>query len=179
MKKLLLGAVILAPLAVLAYTQSAPPECAPGQSKLASHCVWFADKLDWKPVLDPKGNPTGIEQANLEGDPNSKTPAPYTMRVRIPANMRLPEHWHPHVERATLLSGELTFVSWDKYDPTNPDSTALTVTLRTPGDFSAMPAGRIHKGRAGPGGAVIQVHGISPWKRCAPASKDPDCKTPS
>src|SRR5262245_34604022 len=44
-------------------------------------------------------------------------PVPFTVRIRFPANYKLPAHWHPAVERITVLSGTFNMGVGDEPDP--------------------------------------------------------------
>lgn len=42
---------------------------------------------------------------------------PITARLKLPAGYTLPAHWHPGVERVTVLSGMFNYGMGDKLDP--------------------------------------------------------------
>jgi quercetin dioxygenase-like cupin family protein len=58
--------------------------------------------------------PAGAEIAVLSGDPG-KT-APYTIRLKFPANYNLPAHSHPQDENVAVVSGELFMGTGTKLD---------------------------------------------------------------
>ena len=41
---------------------------------------------------------------------------PFTVRLKFPANYQIPAHWHPAVERVTVLSGAVNMGVGDKLD---------------------------------------------------------------
>jgi anti-sigma factor ChrR (cupin superfamily) len=43
-------------------------------------------------------------------------PVFYTIRLKFPANYEIPAHWHPVVERVTVLSGTFHMGVGDKLD---------------------------------------------------------------
>ena len=45
-----------------------------------------------------------------------KKAAPITARIKFPANYRLPPHWHPGVERVTVLSGSFLYGMGEQAD---------------------------------------------------------------
>ena len=45
----------------------------------------------------------GAQVAVIEGPPNE--PVPYILRVKFPADYKVPAHWHPATERVTVISG--------------------------------------------------------------------------
>ena len=59
-------------------------------------------KLEWGPC--PDFIPKGCEIAVLHGDP---TKANADIFFKVPANFRIPNHWHTSAERMVLVSGEL------------------------------------------------------------------------
>lgn len=54
--------------------------------------------LKWS---DVPSLPPGAKIALIEGPMNEAVP--FTVRIRFPANYRLPAHWHPAIERVTEL----------------------------------------------------------------------------
>ncbi len=67
--------------------------------------------LKW---IDSPTHPPGAKLAVLEGDLNAT--GPYTMRVKFPANFKIPAHWHPADEHVTVLSGTVYMGLGDKLD---------------------------------------------------------------
>lgn len=66
----------------------------------AEHRLVKAADLKWSAV---PSLPAGAQLAVIEGPMNQAVP--FTVRIRFPANYRLPAHTHPAVERVTVLSG--------------------------------------------------------------------------
>ena len=77
----------------------------------------------WSPA--PPLLPKGAEIAVLEGDPTK--PAPYTVRLRFPANYAIPAHSHPTDEHVVVTSGALVFGMGDVLDKGSRTNTKLTV----------------------------------------------------
>jgi len=72
----------------------------------------------WGPA--PPVLPPGAQIAVLAGDPGK--PAPYTVRLKFPANYAIPAHSHPTDENVVVTSGAVTFGMGDelkKGEPTN------------------------------------------------------------
>jgi anti-sigma factor ChrR (cupin superfamily) len=65
-------------------------------------------------VDGPPSLPPGVKLAVLEGNPNN--PGPYSIRLKMPANYKIPAHWHTMVERLTIISGTLNAGMGDKLD---------------------------------------------------------------
>lgn len=70
--------------------------------------------LKWS---DVPSLPPGAKIAVIEGK-MSEAQA-FTVRLKFPANYKLPAHWHPAVERVTVLSGTFHMGTGDKLDPGN------------------------------------------------------------
>ncbi len=58
--------------------------------------------------------PPGAKIAVIEG-PMSEA-VPFTVRLKFPANYKIPAHWHPAVERVTVISGTFNMGVGDKLD---------------------------------------------------------------
>lgn len=110
-----------------------------------------AAKIKWAdaPSIGP-----GAKVAVLEGDP--KAAAPFTMRLRIPPNVKIGVHTHPAVERVTVLSGTFHFATGDKFDR------AKTTAYR-PGDGFIVPSGMPMYAFTGKEESILQLQAIGPW----------------
>ena len=105
------------------------------------------DQLTWGPY------PAGGEQAFILG--NSSQPGPYVVRLRLPAGLKVPPHFHPDGRIVTVLSGTMYFAHGDRFD-----STALR----------PFPAGSVwtetpavhHYAWAKDGPVVLQISGTGP-----------------
>lgn len=74
--------------------------------------------------------PPGAKVAVMEGKMNEA--GPVTVRLKLPANYRIPPHWHPGVERVTVLSGTFHYGMGNKFDKKS------TKALKA-GSFVSMP----------------------------------------
>jgi hypothetical protein len=68
--------------------------------------------LKWGDVVSL---PPGAKIAVIEGKMNEA--GPITARIKFPADFKVPAHWHPVVERVTVLSGTFNYGMGDKLDP--------------------------------------------------------------
>src|SRR5580700_1593406 len=59
--------------------------------------------------------PAGAQLAVLEGDPTAPT-GDFTVRLKMPNGYRIPPHWHPHRENATVISGDFKVGMGDSFD---------------------------------------------------------------
>src|SRR5271167_4122488 len=69
---------------------------------LAADMPVNADGLTWGPA--PPGRPEGAQIAVLSGDPSKD--GLYVLRLKMPANYKLPAHNHPTSEYVTVISGK-------------------------------------------------------------------------
>lgn len=106
----------------------------------------------WGPA--PLMLPKGVQIAVLSGDPMKS--APFVVRLKLPANTKVPAHHHPTAENITVISGKFHLGMGDKLDEKN-------ATAFEPGGFESMPANINHYAWAD-AESVIQVHGQGPFK---------------
>lgn len=116
----------------------------------AEHRFVKGTDLTWKPV---PSLPAGAQIAVIEG-PMDKA-APFMVRLKFPANYRLPAHTHPAVERVTVLSGAFHMGMGPKLD------TRKTQAV-LPGDIMVMEPGTVHYAWTD-AETVVQLHGHGPW----------------
>jgi quercetin dioxygenase-like cupin family protein len=102
---------------------------------------------DAPPVL-----PRGAKIAVLNGDPFK--PGQYTLRLSLPANYRLPPHWHTLNENLTIVSGTFYVGMGDK-------TTGHAHEVRT-GGYHYLPAKQHHYAFT-KSAAVVQVSGEGPF----------------
>jgi len=108
-------------------------------------------EVKWKD--GPASLPAGARFAVLEGDPSKE--GPFVMRLWLPDGFRIPPHWHPKVERVTVVSGTFNLGMGEKFDQ--------SATREMPaGTFGFWPAGMRHFAWA-KGETVLQLHGTGPW----------------
>src|SRR5687767_1413001 len=67
--------------------------------------------LQW---ADVPSLPPGAKSAVIEGPLNEAVP--FTFRVKLPANYKIPAHSHPASERITVLSGTFNIGAGDLFD---------------------------------------------------------------
>jgi ketosteroid isomerase-like protein/quercetin dioxygenase-like cupin family protein len=101
----------------------------------------------------PPGLPAGMRSAIVYGDPTQGQP--YVIRAQLPANYRIPPHWHPTLENITVLSGTVALGMGDTLD----EAAMQDVPA---GGFATVPADMRHSFMAKTA-ATIQVHGMGPF----------------
>jgi hypothetical protein len=125
---------------------------APAQAQGTGDAA-FVNVKDTKWGDAPPTLPKGAKLAVLSGDPGK--PAPFTMRLMMPANYNLPPHWHTQDENLTIVSGAFYIGMGDKTDKAK--AHALTT-----GGFHFLP-GKAHHYAFTKAATVVQVHGTGPF----------------
>jgi ketosteroid isomerase-like protein len=128
------------------FNADAPPAAPAG-----THAVIPPAALKWGDA--PPGLPAGARAAVVSGDPSQAQP--YAIRVQLPANYRIPAHWHPTVENITVLSGTVALGMGEKFD----ESAMQDIPA---GGFASVPADMRHFFMSKTA-STIQVHGIGPF----------------
>jgi quercetin dioxygenase-like cupin family protein len=80
---------------------------------------------------------------------------PFTFRLKLPADYKIPAHWHPAIEHVTVISGTFHMGTGDKLDM------AKTKALSA-GSVAIMQPKTNHFGWT-KDETVVQVHGVGPW----------------
>ncbi|PYO01867.1 MAG: cupin [Candidatus Rokuibacteriota bacterium] len=96
--------------------------------------------------------PPGASMAVIEG--SFSKPGPFTVRLKFPANYRIPPHWHPIKVTVTVISGTFNMGFGDELD------TGKGKSLPAASIFE-MPA-KIHHFGWTTEETIIQEHGIGP-----------------
>lgn len=116
-----------------------------------SHLRLNTNDLVWKE--GPASLPPGVKMAVIEGDMTK--PELFTIRLSLPANYKVPPHWHPAIEHVTVLKGGFYMGTGEKFN----EAAAIKIAE---GGFALMPIKQAHyaftKKRT-----VLQLHGMGPW----------------
>jgi quercetin dioxygenase-like cupin family protein len=110
------------------------------------------EQVPWKD--GPASLPAGAKVAILEGDPAKA--GYFAMRLKFPDGYRVPPHWHPNVERVTIISGTLHLGMGDSFD----QGAAHTLPA---GSYGFMPPGMRHFAWT-EGETVLQLATVGPWE---------------
>lgn len=110
-----------------------------------------ADSLKW--VDAPPGLPKGAKVALLHGDPSK--PGLFVMRAKLPANYKIPAHWHPAEEILTILTGTFYLGHGDKLDTKEGKA-------HPAGSFISMPP-KMHHFAYTKKETIIQLSTVGPW----------------
>jgi quercetin dioxygenase-like cupin family protein len=115
------------------------------------HVTFRAGEIEWQDA--PASLERGISVAVLEGNPAEA--GVFTMRIRMPDGSHIAPHWHPNVERVTVLSGTFLLGSGDVLNR------EATERLEA-GTYTSMPPETRHFAIA-EGETVIQLTSVGPW----------------
>jgi hypothetical protein len=137
-------------LAGIALLTLVPGLAVTGQGEEAM--IFLPAGLQWKD--GPPSLPPGAKFAVLEGDPSKE--GPFAMRVKAPDGYVIPPHWHPKVERLTVIAGTFNLGMGEKFDPG-------ALRPMPAGSYGYWPAGMRHFVRV-KGETIVQLHGIGPWQ---------------
>lgn len=113
--------------------------------------IFTPNNIKWGKA--PESLPKGAQLAVLEGDPSKD--GMFTMRIKLPANYRIPPHWHSIFEHVIVISGKLYLGMGDKFDIKQAKSLPA-------GSFSIMQP-KMHHFAFTHDPAIIQVQDIGPW----------------
>lgn len=115
------------------------------------HLIFTPEDIEWQDA--PASLEDGAEVAVLEGNPSE--PGVFTMRIKMPDGFHISPHWHPNVERVTVISGDFLLGSGEMLD--------REATQRMgPGSYTSMPPEMTHFAIAD-GETVVQLTSIGPW----------------
>jgi hypothetical protein len=109
-------------------------------------------EIKWGDV--PPAFPKGAKLAVLYGDP-AKTGELFIVRLKMPANYKLPAHWHPTDENITVISGTFLMGMGDKLD-------AKKAKPYPAGSFMETPAKTNHYALA-KGETIVEVSAMGPF----------------
>jgi quercetin dioxygenase-like cupin family protein len=138
-------------LAALSVTLALTCLGAPAASaQSGAHVMITPDELKW---TDVPSLPAGAKIAVIEG-PMTEAVS-FTVRIKLPADYRVPAHWHPAVERVTVLSGTFNIGMGDKLDPQKTSAFG-------PGSIIIMQPKTNHFVWAKEE-TVVQLNGTGPW----------------
>ena len=114
------------------------------------HMMVTPGELSW---TDVASLPAGAKVAVIEGPLNEAVP--FTFRLKLPANYKVPAHWHPAIEHVTVISGTFNMGVGDKLD------TSKTKPL-TAGSVAIMQPKTTHFAWTSEE-TIVQIHGMGPW----------------
>jgi quercetin dioxygenase-like cupin family protein len=114
------------------------------------HVFVSPKELKWS---DVPSLPKGAKIAVIEGPMTEAKP--FTVRLRLPANYKIPPHSHPAIEHITVMSGTFYMGLGDKHDM-NKGHPVPT------GGVAIMPPDTNHFAWTKEP-TIVQLHGVGPW----------------
>lgn len=121
----------------------------PVQAQQHAHTVSMPETLKW---VEPGVLP-GARLAVVQGDASKE--GLFVYRLKMPANYKIPPHFHKASENVTVLAGVFFIGVGEKFD--QGAGQALPV-----GGFVSIPPDHAHFAWAGDQETVVQVHGVGP-----------------
>jgi quercetin dioxygenase-like cupin family protein len=128
-----------------------PAKAAPQAAEMQMKPPVNVEDIKWGPA--PPTIPPGAQLAVVAGDPSKE--GLFTMRLKMPANYKVPAHHHPTDEFVTVISGDFRVGLGDKLDMDKGQS------LKS-GAFGEMPAGMNHYAWTTEE-TVVQIAGPGPF----------------
>jgi hypothetical protein len=121
-----------------------------GWTQAGTHIMVSPADLRW---ADVPSLPPGAKIAVIEGPPSEAVP--FTFRLKLPANYKIPAHWHPAIEHVTVISGAINLGLGDKLDEakTKPLSIGSVAIMQPKTNHFAWTKEE----------TIVQVHGVGPW----------------
>ena len=147
MKKNQRGRVCLALVGIAALAMAASSQ--EKKENMEAHKIVHFGDLKWTPIMK------GCSLATVQGDYNAEG-QPYVLRVKCADGAKIPAHWHPVDEYATVLKGTFLVGMGETFD----ESKLQTMNV---GNFIAVPKEMRHFGMC-KGETIIQLHGAGPFK---------------
>ena len=140
---------VLAPLALTGAGMARTPPAA--QPAATAHVMFDNDTLKWADA--PSSLPKGAQMAVLSGDPGKA--GPFAVRLKTPAGYKVPLHWHPSVERVTVIQGDF-HLQMGKGAGQHAHTFA-------PGGYVVLPAHMRHAASTS-GGTIVQIDSMGPFQ---------------
>jgi quercetin dioxygenase-like cupin family protein len=122
---------------------------APVLAQQPGHVVAMPDTLKW---VEPATLP-GARLAVVHGDPSKE--GLFVYRIKMPAQYKIPPHFHKASENVTVLSGVFSIGLGEKFDASKGQELPA-------GGFVSIAPKHAHYAWAGGQETVVQVHGVGP-----------------
>jgi len=135
-----------------------------GMAKMPEHTMYTPADIKW--VDAPPILPPGAKAAVLDGDPSK--PGYFAMRLKVPDGYKIMPHWHPNVERLTIISGTLHMGLGDTFTETGAHA-------MTAGTYATMQP-KVHHYAWAEGDTELQITTLGPWKLVYVNPKDDPSK---
>lgn len=142
---------VFIPALILLTTLTTFADVLPATTTESSHVMISKKDMKWTPAS--AALPPGAQTSVIDGDPTKS--GEFTMRIKFPANYKIPPHFHPADEHITVIEGSFGMGLGEKFD-------AKAAHVLKTGDYARMTTGTKHFAMT-TSPAVIQLHGNGPW----------------
>jgi quercetin dioxygenase-like cupin family protein len=149
---LLTGTLLLATFVAVTPLAQDKPMTEMADKGTGQHLLYQPENIEWMDA--PASLPPGAKIALLEGKPTEAEV--FTLRIKMPDGYTISPHWHPNVERVTVVSGTFHLGSGEKMDK------SATTSLKA-GSYTSMPPKMRHYAIT-EGETVVQLTSIGPWE---------------
>lgn len=116
------------------------------------HLLFRPSEVVWQ--AGPASFESGAQVAVLEGSPGAS--GVFTMQLKFPDGFVINPHFHPNVERLTVLAGTFYLGSGTVVDKDQAEALPA-------GSYTSMPKKMIHYAIA-EGETIVQLSSIGPWE---------------
>lgn len=116
------------------------------------HLQYQPAEIEWQNA--PASFEPGAQVAVLEGNPGEA--GVFTMRIKMPDGFTIAPHWHPNVERVTVLSGVFLLGAGETLN-------RETAARLEAGSYTSMPPEMRHYAMS-EGETVVQLTSVGPWE---------------
>src|SRR5882672_10473248 len=125
----------------------------------SEHIMVVPKDLTW---ADVPSLPPGAKIAVIEGPMNEAKP--FTVRLKFPANYKIPAHSHHAIEHVTVISGTFNMGTGDKLDPKQTKALSASSV--------ALVQARTNRFGWTKRETIGQLHGVGPWRVTYVSSSD-------
>lgn len=148
--------LLLASLLSLFLISFAPEAQAQSETQITDegperHLTYTPEDINWQ--AGPGSFEEGAQFAVLEGDPSEA--GVFTMQIKVPDGFVIRPHWHPNVERVTVLQGTFHLGSGEEVNEEAAEALPA-------GTYTSMPPEMSHYAIA-EGETIIQLTTVGPW----------------
>lgn len=109
-------------------------------------------EIEWKD--GPASFEKGSQMAVLEGNPGEA--GFFNLQIKMPDGFRISPHWHPRVERVTVIKGTFKLGHGEIFDADAAESLVA-------GSYFSMPPEMVHFAVT-EGETIVQLTTIGPWE---------------
>jgi hypothetical protein len=116
------------------------------------HVIYRPNEVRWQ--NGPASFEAGAQFSVLDGDPGAS--GVFTMQIKMPDGFVINPHWHPNVERVTVLKGTFHLGSGEAVNKE-------AAQALPQGTYTSMPKKMVHHAIA-EGETIVQLTSAGPWE---------------